>query len=70
MADLKSSFLAPSRPQTTSTPQSRGLAPKSIVSGSPTAAGSKNANPSADSGNPLGVGSLGDGRKPFKLSGG
>lgn len=70
MADLKSSFMAPSRPQSTSTPQSRGIAPKSIVQGGTTAAQTKQANPSADSGNPLGVGTLGDGRKPFRVSGG
>ena len=68
MTTLKDSYLAPSKPQPKSTPQSRDLAPKSIIAG--TAATSRLANPSADSGNPLGVGTLGDGRKPFRLSGG
>ena len=68
MASLNESFLAPQPAQKPSSPQSRDLAPKSILPGS--AATTRQANPSADSGNPLGVGSLGDGRKPYKLSGG
>ena len=68
MASLKESFLVPTPAQTKATPQSRDLCPKSILPGS--AATTRQANPSADKGNPLGVGSLGDGRKPFKLSGG
>ncbi len=69
MAKLSDSFLAGARPQPSSTPQSRGLAPKSIKSPL-TAALTKQANPSADPGNPLGIGTLGDGRKPFALGGG
>ncbi len=69
MAKLSESFLAGTRPQPSASPQSRGLAPKSILNPI-TAAQTKHANPSADSGNPLGVGTLGDGRKPFSVGGG
>jgi hypothetical protein len=69
MAKLSESFLVGPRLQTAATPQSRGLNPKSILTPI-TAALTKHANPSADSGNPLGIGTLGDGRKPYKLGGG
>lgn len=68
MATLKDSFLAPSKPQQTATIQSRTMCPASVIPGS--AATSRQANPGADSGNPLGVGTVGDGRKPFRVGGG
>lgn len=64
MANLNESFLVPSKPQTKATPQSRDIAPKSVIPG--TAATGRMANPSVDKGNPLGVGSLGSSTKPFK----
>lgn len=68
MATLKDSYLAGPKPQPTATIQTRTQCPQSVVPGS--AATSRQANPAADPGNPLGVGTVGDGRKPFKLGGG
>ncbi len=68
MSKLSDSFLVGPRPQPRATPQSRGLAPQSIIPGpTGTSVDSKNANPGPDKGNPLGVGSLGNGTKPFRL---
>lgn len=67
MASLKESFLVPSPPQKAATPQSRDLSPQSIK---PSVLTTRQVNPSADKGNPLCVGSLGNGSKPFKLGGG
>lgn len=64
MARLSESFLAPTPPQKAFTPQSRDLNPQTLLPG--TAATTTQANPSADPGNPLGIGSLGDGRKPWR----
>lgn len=61
------------RPQPSATPQSKDIAPASVIPGSGgngTAAGGRNANPGPDKGNPLGVGSLGNSQKPFRLGGG
>lgn len=67
MASLNESFLAPQPAQKASTPQSRDLAPKSIK---PSVLTTRQVNPSADRGNPLGVGSLGNSTKPYKLGAG
>lgn len=64
MARLNESFLAVPPPQKTFTPQSRDLNPQTLLPG--TAATTKQANPGTDPGNPFGIGTLGDGRKPFR----
>ncbi len=69
MAKLSESYLVGPRPQPSSNPQNRGIAPKSMK-GAMSAALTAQANPSSDSGNPLGIGTLGDGRKPYRLGGG
>ncbi len=67
----KDSFLVSTPAQPRATPQSKDICPKSVVPGAAgTAMDSKNANPGPDKGNPLGVGSLGNGAKPFRLGGG
>lgn len=71
MTKLSDSFLTGPRAQPRATPQSRELCPESIVPGpTGTSIDSKNANPGPDKGNPIGVGSLGNGQKPFRLGGG
>lgn len=68
MASFNESFLAASKPQTAATVQSRTQCPASVLS-PVTAALAPQANPGSDSGNPLGVGTVGDGRKPFRVGG-
>ena len=73
---LKDSFLVSAPAQPRATPQSKDIAPASVVTGGSnggangTAAGASHSNPAADKGNPLGVGTLGNSARPFRLGGG